>query len=307
MNRRSVDYVLALLVALCGGAVLVFWPHASDAPSPETPPEQDTPAEPADTSDDVPAVEDQPPAEEAEPPEDETEPPAEPLEEPEPEPEGPLVDASGDPVSFMPPGDLTPGSGAGQTQQINYAPGMRFPLEAGQAYANSQVHGHGGYLGPGGGQCDAANYSYAWRDNFCETRSYSAPLCPSGTGHQGQDIRPASCQDAVHWAVAADDGVITSVGSYSVRLMSPDGVRYTYLHLERDSLQVAPGDTVSKGERLGFVSNEFGGTPTTIHLHFEIKMAIETPQGLQNVNVPPYLALVESYQQLLSEGESGHG
>jgi murein DD-endopeptidase MepM/ murein hydrolase activator NlpD len=207
----------------------------------------------------------------------------------------------------MPPGDLTPGSGAGQTEQINYAPGMRFPLEAGQAYANSQVHGHGGYLGPGGGQCDAANYSYAWRDNFCETRSYSAPLCPSGTGHQGQDIRPASCQDAVHWAVAADDGVITSVGSYSVRLMSPDGVRYTYLHLERDSLQVAPGDTVSKGERLGFVSNEFGGTPTTIHLHFEIKMAIETPQGLQNVNVPPYLALVESYQQLLSEGESGHG
>jgi hypothetical protein len=89
MNRRSVDYVLALLVALCGGAVLVFWPHASDAPSPETPPEQDTPAEPADTSDDVPVVEEEPPAEEAEPPEEETEPPAEPPEEPEAD--GPVV------------------------------------------------------------------------------------------------------------------------------------------------------------------------------------------------------------------------
>lgn len=280
MSRRSVDYGLALLVALVGGAVLVFWPHASDTPPPDAPPEQETPGE-------------------------EAEPPVEPPEEPEPE--GPVVDASGDPVSFMPPGDLTPGSGSGQTEQINYAPQMRFPLEAGQAYANSQVYGHGGYLGPGGGQCDAANYAYAWRDNFCETRSYSAPLCPSGTGHQGQDIRPATCQDAVHWAVAADDGVITSVGSYSVRLMSETGVRYTYLHLERDSLQVAPGDTVSKGERLGFVSNEFGGTPTTIHLHFEIKMALETPHGLQNVNVPPYVALVDSYQQLVSEGERDHG
>ncbi|HCR66281.1 MAG: peptidase M23 [Oceanicaulis sp.] len=287
MSRRPVEYGLALLVALVGGAVLVFWPHASDTPPPDTPAEQEAPAE------------------EAEPSEEEAEPPVEPPEEPEPE--GPVVDASGDPVSFMPPGDLTPGSGSGQTEQINYAPQMRFPLEAGQAYANSQVYGHGGYLGPGGGQCDAANYSYAWRDNFCETRSYSAPLCPSGTGHQGQDIRPATCQDAVHWAVAADDGVITSVGSYSVRLMSETGVRYTYLHLERDSLQVAPGDTVSKGERLGFVSNEFGGTPTTIHLHFEIKMALETPHGLQNVNVPPYVALVDSYQQLLSEGESDHG
>ncbi|WP_375549898.1 M23 family metallopeptidase [Oceanicaulis alexandrii] len=290
MNRRSIDYALALLVAICGGAVLVFWPHASDAPAPETPPAQETPAEPA---------------AEDEPPEQEAEPPAEPVEEPEAD--GPVVDASGDPVSFMPPGDLIPGSGAGQAEQINYVPGMRFPMEAGQAYANSQVYGHGGYLGPGGGQCDAANYAYAWRDNFCETRSYSAPLCPSGTGHQGQDIRPATCQDAVHWAVAADDGVITSVGSYSVRLMSEDGVRYTYLHLERDSLQVAPGDAVSKGERLGFVSNEFGGTPTTIHLHFEIKMALETPQGLQTVNVPPYVALVESYQTLLTTGEGDHG
>ena len=298
MNRRSVEYGLALLVAICGGAVLVFWPHASDAPAPETPPAQETPAEPADTPDDEPAVEDEPPEQEAEPP-------AEPPEEPEAD--GPVVDASGDPVSFMPPGDLIPGSGTGQAEQINYVPGMRFPMEAGQAYANSQVYGHGGYLGPGGGQCDAANYAYAWRDNFCETRSYSAPLCPSGTGHQGQDIRPATCQDAVHWAVAADDGVITSVGSYSVRLMSEDGVRYTYLHLELDSLQVAPGDAVSKGERLGFVSNEFGGTPTTIHLHFEIKMALETPQGLQTVNVPPYVALVESYQTLLTAVESDHG
>ena len=79
----------------------------------------------------------------------------------------------------MPPGDLAPDSGTGQTTQVNYAPGMRFPMEAAQAYANSQVYGYGGYLGPAGGQCNDNNYAYAWRDNFCETRGYSTPMCPS--------------------------------------------------------------------------------------------------------------------------------
>lgn len=299
MSPAQTDRLLALLVAALGGAALVYWPAGGDD-APADAPVSDVASEVLEDAD--------PPAED---PglaldEDETD-LADSAGEFGDDDEAPLLDENGEPVNFMPPGDLTPGSGGGQAEQINYAPGMRFPLEAGQAYANSQVYGHGGFLGPGGGQCASENYSYAWRDNFCETRSFSAPMCPSGTGHQGQDIRPASCTDAVHWAVAADDGVITSVGSYSVRLMSEDGVRYTYLHLERDSLQVAPGDTVNQGERLGFVSNEFGGTPTTIHLHFEIKMALETPQGLQMVNAPPYLALVESYQRLVSEGESDQG
>ena len=84
-------------------------------------------------------------------------------------------------------------------------------------------------------------------------------------------------------------------------------MRYTYLHLDRPSLLVVPGEEVVRGQRLGRVSNEFGGNPTTIHLHFEIKMAVETGQGLQNTNIPPYLALVESYQALLTAPESEHG
>lgn len=84
-------------------------------------------------------------------------------------------------------------------------------------------------------------------------------------------------------------------------------MRYTYLHLERDTLRVAPGDEVVQGERLGLVSNEFGDSATTIHLHFEIKMAVETDQRLQNTNVPLYLALVKSYQHLLSESSQEHG
>jgi murein DD-endopeptidase MepM/ murein hydrolase activator NlpD len=287
---RDVELTLAAAVAVAGIAAMIWWPM--DAPSGL--PDQPAVDEALEDSPDEPEPEEaEPETLEADAAEPEALPPADP------------VDAAGDIFSYMPPGDLIEESGTGQTVQINYAPGLRFPMEAGQAYANSQVYNYGGYLGPVGGQCNAANYAYAWRDNFCETRGYGTPMCPAGVGHQGQDIRPASCQDDVHWAVAVDNGTITSIGTYSVRLMTDDGVRYTYLHLDKDTLLVEPGDTVSRGERIGYVSNEFGDTATTIHLHFEIKMAIDTGAGIQNTPVPPYVALVDSYERLIGGEEAG--
>jgi murein DD-endopeptidase MepM/ murein hydrolase activator NlpD len=302
---RPAELTLAAAAAATGLAAMVWWPADQDTPAP---PSEDTmPHEDVNPEETPPPVDPEPaqPPEEAPLPED-PDPEVEPT-DPGPMPElppGPADDA-GDAFSFMPPGQLVEDSGTGQALQMNYAPGIRFPMEAGQAYANSQVYGHGGYLGPGGGQCNASNYSYAWYDNFCETRGYSTPMCPAGRGHQGQDIRPATCQDDMHWAVAVADGTITSVGTYSVRLMTDDGIRYTYLHLDRDTLLVEAGDTVSRGERIGYVSNEFGGTATTIHLHFEIKMAVDTGAGIQNTPVPPYLALVDSYERLLTGAEAG--
>ena len=289
MSTRETELSLAAAIAAAGIAAMVWWPADGGAPMEPVPileePVVEEPIEPI--------VE---PVIEVEP-----EPEPEPVEEP---PAAPVLDDAGIGFTWLPAGDLIESSGTGQILQINYAPNMRFPIEAGQAYANSQVYGYGGYLGPAGGQCNGANYAYAWRDNFCETRGYGTPMCPSGHGHQGQDIRPASCSDAVHQAVAAADGTITSIGSYSVRLMSDDGVRYTYLHLDKPSLLVAAGDHVTRGQAIGVVSNEFGDTSTTIHLHFEIKMAVDTGAGIQNTPVPPYLALVDSYQSLLA-GEGG--
>ncbi|RZJ24519.1 MAG: M23 family peptidase, partial [Brevundimonas sp.] len=141
---------------------------------------------------------------------------------PEPTPEPPAPE----PVSWPHDagGVLTPGSGSGATDPTVWAAGMRFPMEAGPAYANSQVYGYGGFAAPGpGGQCDARNYGYPWRDNFCETRSWSNGLCPAGKGHQGQDIRPATCEKKVHWVVAAESGRITSIGSYTVTLLGDSG------------------------------------------------------------------------------------
>jgi hypothetical protein len=99
------------------------------------------------------------------------------------------VASAADPFAYDPPGQLVNGSGKGRVDMNVYAPGIRFPIASGPAFANSQVWGHGGNEGTGG-QCDKENFSYPWHDNYCETRSWDMPLCPGGQGHQGQTSAP---------------------------------------------------------------------------------------------------------------------
>jgi murein DD-endopeptidase MepM/ murein hydrolase activator NlpD len=210
--------------------------------------------------------------------------------------------AHADTFTYDPPGKLVPGSGKGRADDKVYAPGIRFPIETGPAFANSQVWGRGGANGGGGSQCDAENFSYPWHDNYCETRDWDMPLCPAGQGHQGQDIRAADCKKGVHWTVAVVDGTITSIGSYSVYLTAADGTRFDYLHQE--GVVVKVGEKVKRGQHIGKVSNQFDGTPTTVHLHFNIKQNVA---GVGSVYVPTYLSLVQSYEELLGIRSSDAG
>ena len=191
---------------------------------------------------------------------------------------------------YRPPGELVSDSGEGLVDDTVYAPGIRFPLEQPPAYANSQVYGVGGRNGPSGGQCDERNYSFLWRDNYCETRPWDMPRCPAGNGHQGQDIRPPTCEDNSHWTVAVEDGTITFIGSYSVRLVGDSGIRHRYLHMNHDRLAVVEGQRVTKGERIGLVSDNMGTAATTIHLHYDMFVGGEY--------IPTYMSLVTSYQEL---------
>tara|TARA_R110000764_G_scaffold55550_1_gene121337 strand:- start:1679 stop:2872 length:1194 start_codon:yes stop_codon:yes gene_type:complete len=250
-------------------------PDTSDTPTDPTPPPGDT----ADTP--------------VTPPDDPVTPPV-----PEPAPE---------PVfSFFAPGTLIPGTGQGSGDQVVHAPDMVFPIATAPTYLQSQVFTFGGGVG-GGDQCDARNYAYPWRDNFCETRSANrgSPLCPAQKIHQGQDIRvgtPAQCNTmrraakadrTLHEVVAVEDGVISNVGSYSISLRA-GGRIYKYLHLNMAKLKVKTGDTVTAGQSLGFVSNDFGGSATTFHLHFEI---VENTADHGWAHVPPYLSLVKAYER----------
>ncbi|OGN45022.1 MAG: hypothetical protein A2623_02570 [Caulobacterales bacterium RIFCSPHIGHO2_01_FULL_70_19] len=227
--------------------------------------------------------------------------------EPPSEPPAPETPPEPEPVSWPhdPPGGLAPGSGSGAADPTVWAAGMRFPMKAAPAYANSQVYGYGGFAAPGpGGQCDPRNYSYPWRDNFCETRSWTNGMCPAGRGHQGQDIRPATCEKKVHEVVAAESGRITSIGSYTVTLLGDSGRIYRYLHMDMPGVHAlfpdAASRTVARGQTLGRASADFGGSATTIHLHFEIKAPVDTGSGATVMFVPTYPSLVDSYGRLLN-------
>ncbi len=202
------------------------------------------------------------------------------------------------PFTYKAAGDLKSGSGTGLKTSKNYLPGIRFPIEKAPAYLNSQVYMPGGMYGGGGGQCSSANYNYPWRDNYCEKRSWKMPLCPSGKGHQGQDMRPASCKDNTWWTVAAEAGTITSIGSYSVYLKGKSGTTHRYLHMQMSALAIKKGQKVSKGQKLGRVSNDFGGTSTTIHLHYDVQQYVS---GVGTVFVSPYNGLVAAYKALIGQ------
>lgn len=208
---------------------------------------------------------------------------------------------------YYAPGDLIPGTGTGQGDDTVYAPDMLFPIKTAPTWPQSMVYRLGGAVG--GDQCDPANYDIPWRDNFCEKRSSTrnTPMCPTNKVHQGQDIRVGSAADCnalrsqaardrgLHEVIAVEDGIIQHIGTYSVQLRGTEsGNIYSYLHLNMRRLRVSALDPVSAGDTLGFVSNDFGGTPTTFHLHFEIKSPIEG-QGI--IHVPPYLSLVAAYER----------
>ena len=243
-----------------------------------------------------------PPSEEPKPP---SPPPPPPPPAGSPPPPPPVAKAS---FYFFRPGNLAPASGLGAKDADLLVPDMQFPIKSAPAVAQTQVYRYGGGI-KGGDQCDVRNFSAPWRDNYCETRSTTAttPWCTSKGVHLGQDIRvgtPDGCKAEVktkavdrtrYEIVAVEDGVISNVGSYSITLRANSGGRiYRYLHLNMAKLKVATNQNVKKGDVVGYVSNDFGGTPTTLHLHFEIKLNT-AENGWQYA--PPYSSLLAAYQR----------
>lgn len=230
--------------------------------------------------------------------------------EPEVPPSEPEPTSPPEPVeptfNYFPPGDLEPRSGQGAIDQTVYVPDMVFPIKNAPAFPQSQVYRFGGGIG-GGDQCDPRNFAAAWRDNYCEsrTRKTTSPYCPSQGVHVGQDIRvgtPEGCnaerrlsseQRKRYEVVAAEDGYISNIGRYTVNVRA-GGRIYRYMHMNMRALQVALGQEVKAGDTLGYVSNDFGGTPTTLHLHFEIKHNTAEHGWTW---APPFTSLVKAYER----------
>jgi len=246
-----------------------------------------------------------------------------PTPDPEPSPDTALPEGW-----FMSPGDLIAGTtltrgSTGVTDNVRVAPNMRFPIETGPAFANSQIFmpggfGYvGGWEGPGGHENARENFEYPWRDDYCEVRNdpkiHTNALCPGGRGHQGQDIRAQTCENAVFWAVAPEDGYISYVGSISFNFRGDSGRKYRFMHVDlpppdKDEYTAlaAEGTFVryAKGERIGLVSDLYtgGSRLTTVHIHFEIiDAAVVNGNMTGNQALPPYSSLVAAYERLVGD------
>jgi hypothetical protein len=239
--------------------------------------------------------------------------------------------------TYYGPGDLIANSGwdklPGRVDYHVYAR-MRFPIASAPAYVKSQSFMSWGDCYRSGvvgrlGRKDAEyrcrrnekqlifneaapeNFSYPWRDNFCELRDWLVGQCPGGYGHQGEDIRPGKCvlknadadrclpyQDAV---AAVQDGMIRRMpgmlGAYIVVNNKNEHVRYRFLHMNphfMDADGLLNGRQVSEGEIIGKVATwgDFENG-TSYHLNFNIQ--VFTSIGWVWVN--PYMTLVAAYER----------
>lgn len=186
---------------------------------------------------------------------------------------------------------------------------IRFPLAEAPAYVNSQMFQSRNKPSPG--QDGSPNYSYPWRDNFCERRGFPVGQCPGGVGHQGQDIRTAPCPSPANGEtctmerdlVAVRDGAILrrpkQEAVYLFVNTANEHIRFRYLHMlprKMDEDNLLSGRRVREGEVIAQVGNfhkKEGGT--SYHLHFDVQ--VPTRNGWVFVN--PYMTLVAAYERLI--------
>jgi hypothetical protein len=242
-----------------------------------------------------------------------------------------------DEFTYYPPGDLIENSGwkkmPGRADYNVYAR-IRFPVANAPAYVKSQSFmpwgdcyhgGHTGRLGRKDAQYSckvngqplvfdegaAANFSYPWRDNFCEVRDFLVGQCPGGYGHQGDDIRPSNCviqnEDSdrclpyQHSVAAVHDGLIWrtlgNLGVYIVWNTPNEHARVVYLHMNpkmMDQDGLVSGHVVSEGEIIGKVAN-WGDYENGTSYHLHLSLQVFTKVGWVWVN--PYMTLVAAHER----------
>jgi hypothetical protein len=246
-------------------------------------------------------------------------------------------DKQSEDFSYYSPGDLIENSGwhkmPGRADYNVYAR-IRFPMANAPAYIKSQSFmpwgdcyrtGRVGRVGrkDASYRCKvndkllvfnesaAENWTYPWRDNFCEMRDFLVGQCPGGYGHQGEDMRPSNCVLSnegadrclpyQHTVAAAHDGLIWrsagNLGAYIVWNTVNEHARVRYLHTNpkmMDNDGLFSGRVVSEGEIIGKVATcgdyENG---TSYHIHFNLQ--VFTKVGWVWVN--PYMTLVAAYER----------
>jgi murein DD-endopeptidase MepM/ murein hydrolase activator NlpD len=218
--------------------------------------------------------------------------------------------------TYRPSGDIIANSGlrkqGGHTDLIAYSQ-IRFPLEKPIAFVHSQEFRARRSSDKPLDELSGGNTSYPWRDNFCEARSFNVGQCPSGFGHQGEDVRPAPCPLNAEGGdrcdprqqplVAVRDAVVIRAPKQQAVTLQVntrnEHVRFRYMHMNPAALDASGmlnGRPVDEGEKIGVVSNYLDHpNGTSLHLHFDVQ--VFTRDGWIWVN--PYVTLISAYERLL--------
>lgn len=218
--------------------------------------------------------------------------------------------------SYHPVGKLIPGTGmrapAGDSDPTVFAR-IRFPTAEAPAYVTTQIYRRREKSQPPSPEGEPELGAYRWRDNFCERRDFQVGQCPSGRGHQGQDIRGLTCHASVDSKVrcrpdkdalvAVRDGMIQrEAWNESFFLFvntAGERIRFRHLHMhprQLDANRILSGEMVKEGQPIGTIGN-YDRRPglTSTHLHFELQ--VPTRDGFVRVN--PYMTLIAAYEQLI--------
>ncbi len=144
--------------------------------------------------------------------------------------------------SYSARGGCCPAPACAATTAAPTAPSIRrsaFRCSMAPAFVNSQLfQSRNRPIEPG----HEPNYAYPWRDNFCERRGFPVGQCPGGHGHQGQDLRPALCEDGsrrpagrtISWPCATARSCARPARRRSISSSTPstEHLRFRYLHMD---------------------------------------------------------------------------
>jgi hypothetical protein len=120
------------------------------------------------------------------------------------------------------------------------------------------------------------------RDNFAEKRGARV--------HEAIDMAAARGTPVV----AVDDGTVkklftSAAGGLTVYEFDPESnYAYYYAHLDRYAEGLREGQTVKKGDRLGYVGTSGNAPPNTPHLHFTIFKLLPSKRWWEGTPINPY-------------------
>jgi len=217
--------------------------------------------------------------------------------------------------TYRPTGDIIANTGYHKQNgraDFNAYSQVRFPLEKAPAFVRSQSFARRDKSD----QPSSGYPGYPWRDNFCESRSFGVGQCPTGFGHQGEDIRRPcpprgegqelgqdQCDPKQQAVVAVRDAVVIRSPKQQAATLQintrNEHIRFRYMHMNPSAMDadgVLNRRVVAEGEKIGVVSNYLDHpNGTTRHLHFDVQ--VFTRDGWLWVN--PYVTLISAYERLI--------